>query len=404
VATLEQPRLRQHPDRLAWLVVWTAFGLFCLLCVGSFLTIRWYQASATQPYDAYLGTVIGGTITRQSAGTASWVVVNEDAVLRENDRIQTDRVGRALVTLFDGSTVLLLPESEIQLSRLQMSVFAPKTSFIAVRVNRGKAVIAVARPAEGRTDFTLLFPQGRAVLLEGSYSVVVGEPESTIKVRERGQAFVTAGGRTVDLRERAATTIGRTPSEPRPAATELVRNGTFTDGFAGWQREPDQTYCLENTPAPAQVLLTTDASGQPAVRFVRTGGQATACEVLLRQDINRDVSEFWTLRLSVEVNVISQSLGGGGTLGSEYPMMVRLRYRSAEGLEDLVVQGFYVENPARSRVDFGVPVRAGVWETMLYEQDLMSRVPTPRQILYIEVVAGGHDYESFVRRVSLIGE
>ncbi|MCS6802240.1 MAG: FecR domain-containing protein [Chloroflexota bacterium] len=404
MATLERPRLRQHSDRLAWLIIWVAFGLFCLLCIGSVLSLRWYQESATQPYDALLGTVIGGTITRQSAGSTSWVVVNEDAILREHDRIQTDRVGRALVSLFDGSTVLILPESEIQLSRLQVSVFAPKTNYVSVRVNRGKAVIAVARPPEGRTEFTLLIPQGRAVLLEGSYSVVVGEPESEIKVRERGHAFVTAGGRTVELRERFATSVGRMPSDPRPAATDLIRNGTFTEGFTGWQREPDQTYCLENTPAPAQVQLTTDAAGQPAVRFVRTGSQATACEVFLRQEINRDVSEFWTLRLSVEINVISQSLGGGGSLGSEYPMMIRLRYRSAEGLENLVVQGFYVENPTRSRVDYGVPVRAGVWETIGYEQDLMSRVPTPRQILYLEVVAGGHDYESYIRRVSLVGE
>jgi hypothetical protein len=241
------------------------------------------------------------------------------------------------------------------------------------------------------------------VLLEGSYAISLGEPESEVKVRERGQAFVTAGGRSVELRDRLRTEVGRTPSDAKPAAVELVQNGAFGDGLAGWQREPDSTYCQDNTPAPGRVQLTNEG-GQQAVRFARTGSQNTACEILLHQDINQDVSEFWTLRLSLEANVVSQSLGGGGNLGSEYPLMVRLKYRSAEGLEELVVRGLFVDNPARSRVDFGVPVRPNVWEVMVYDQDLMSRLPTPKLILYVEVVAGGHDYESLVRRVSLVGE
>jgi hypothetical protein len=403
VATLSSTQLRRNPEHLAWFIIWVAFGIFCLLCLGTVFGLRWYQASATQAYDAHLGTIIGGTITRYSAANPNWVVLNEDEPLREGDRIRTDRVGRALLTLFEGSTVRIEPESEIELSRLQVSVFAPRTNFVSLAVRRGKAVIAVARPASGGTEFVVTFEQGRAVLLEGSYAVVAGQPAALIKVRERGQAFVTAGGRTVELRERYQTVVSRTPSAPQPAATDLIRNGDFSEGLKGWEREPDSTYCREFTPAPAQVTLGGDDRG-PYVHFLRRGSQNTACEVFLRQEINQDVSEFWTLRLSLEINVIAQSLSGGGNLGSEYPMMVRLKYRSAEGLEELVVRGFYIENPARSRVDNGMPVRQGTWETIVYEQDLMTRLPTPRQILYLELVAGGHDYESMVRRVSLVGE
>jgi hypothetical protein len=307
-----------------------------------------------------------------------------------------------LLTLFEGSTILLYPESEIRINRLQVSVFAPRANFVDIQLKRGKALFAVARPPDGRTDFTVFLPEGKAVLLEGSYALQVGDGQASVKVRDRGRALVTGGGRTVDLRDRERTDVTRTPSDPVPAGTDLIDNGSFLEGMAGWQREIDP-FCAENTPSAAAIGVTTDA-GQPVVRFQRSNSRGTPCEVLLRQDVNQDVSEFWTLRLNLEANVVAQSLSGGGTLGSEYPLMIRVRYRAADGQESGVVRGFYSENTARYRVDNGMPVRQNTWEQIAYEQDLMTLPVRPRQILYVEIVASGHDYESMIRRVSLVGE
>ncbi len=330
------------------------------------------------------------------------MVLDQDSTIRELDAVRTDRTGQALLTTFDGSTILLYPESEIAFSRLQVSVFAPKANYVTVDLRRGKALIAVARPAEGRTDFTVTMPQGRAVLLEGSYAVIAGDVVSTVKVRERGRALVTGGTRTVDVRERERTELAKQPSDPMPAAANLVENSDFSNGLANWQKDNDP-FCQENTPTPAKITLTNEA-GQPIVKFTRSGSQGTACETFIRQDLNIDVSEFFTLRLAADVDVISQSLSGGGTLGSEYPLMLRVRYRAVDGTENTVVLGFYVENTAKNRVDNGVPLRQGVWDSVTYDQDIMALSPRPRQILSIDVVAGGHDYESMIRRVSLIGE
>ncbi|MCS7003012.1 MAG: hypothetical protein NZ518_09205, partial [Dehalococcoidia bacterium] len=121
-------------------------------------------------------------------------------------------------------------------------------------------------------------------------------------------------------------------------------------------------------------------------------------------DINVDVTEFWTLRLAVEGAVVAHSVSGGGWVGTEYPLMVRVKYRAADGSEDMIVRGFYAQNDAGNPTDNGSPVMFNQWFQFTLDHDLMTRPVRPRQILSVEVVAGGHDYESFIRQVSLIGE
>ena len=43
--------------------------------------------------------------------------------------------------------------------------------------------------------------------------------------------------------------------------------------------------------------------------------------------------------------VRSASLSGGGYLGTEYPLMLRLRYRDAAGNGQTWYRGFYYQNP-----------------------------------------------------------
>ena len=78
----------------------------------------------------------------------------------------------------------------------------------------------------------------------------------------------------------------------------------------------------------------------PAVRFVRRGSKNSHGENILYQAINRDVSDFVSLKLSVDFRIIYQTLSGGGYLGSEYPLLVQVTYRDEAGNQHTWARGF----------------------------------------------------------------
>jgi hypothetical protein len=394
--------VRRRPETLAWLTILSAFSVFVFLCGGTLYGIRWYRQNATQSYDAKMESVTGGTIAAQTNGNPGWIVLETDVPLHENDSVKSDRTGEALLTLFDGSTIQLLPDSEVQFNQLKISAFAPKRNYITVQLKRGKAVVNVAKPAEASTEFYVNLPQGRAYLLDGSYSLVADDTTSLVKVRERGRALVTNAGKTVDAKERERVELTAAPPEAKPASVDLIKNGDFPDELNGWTTELD-TFCSETSPSPAQITPASE-DGVPSVHFLRSNAQGVPCEVMIHQDMNEDVSEYWTLKLSVEAKLEYQSLSGGGSLGSEYPLMVRVRYRTIGGAEKQEVRGFYYGTPVNSRTDNGIQLPEDSWQTYNYDLNFMTLPLRPRQILSVEIVASGHDYESYVRRVSLIGE
>jgi hypothetical protein len=137
------------------------------------------------------------------------------------------------------------------------------------------------------------------------------------------------------------------------------------------------------------------------VRFTRLGSRNSHYENGIYQPINRDVSDFVLLKLSFDLRVLYQSLSGGGYLGSEYPVMVRVVYQDASGNQQQYVRGFYVHNRDNYPTTNGEAVPANLWvpfEKNLFDSDVG---PPPVRLLGIFISASGWDYDSEVRAISL---
>ena len=121
------------------------------------------------------------------------------------------------------------------------------------------------------------------------------------------------------------------------------------------------------------------------------------------QDLNIDARDFITLQLRLEVRTDHQSLSGGGTAGTEYPLMVRLIYLDNEGSEQIWGRGFYYQNDAGLSVKLGQQVPSGQWISHEVKDLLATLQPPPVQFRRIEVLGSGWEYDSSIRRIEMTG-
>jgi len=201
---------------------------------------------------------------------------------------------------------------------------------------------------------------------------------------------------------------GRGPGGPVRPPEDLVRSGDFSRGLddQAWQPIIEDACraasAVENRLEPVQV------GGTGAVRFLRRNSEGTPCQMFLHQEVNRDVSDLLSLRLTLEFRIDGHSLSGGGYLGSEYPVQVRMLYRGADGGERLWVRGFYIQNVEGRRTDHGVKVDGGRWVGYSVpdaeDPSLLALAGGVRYIRWVEVMASGHDFEAYVRKISLLGQ
>lgn len=144
-----------------------------------------------------------------------------------------------------------------------------------------------------------------------------------------------------------------------------------------------------------------------ALRVLRQSVKGEHGETGLVQMLDRDVSGFRHLWLQAWVRLDYADLSGGGTFGSEYPMMFRVKYEGpVESSFNPWYVGLYYANPENRPIP---PNTAVLWpqgEWKLYRQDLMDTDPTnvPYRLLEFAVMGQGHSYDARVAGVSLIGE
>ncbi len=405
--------LRANPERLAWTVLITAFLLFCVLVTSVPLGIRWFVLYSTEPEPARVDVLAdSGTVLVVAPGAREPTAVESSREIREGDTIRTGDA-RAILTIEEPdepegalSTVQLYSQTELTVHRARQPRFrrSREPYQVELELHRGQVRILNLQPLSRALIVRVYTPHGSVDLTRGSFSIEVDQDESQVTART-GKATVRSGGATmvVQTGERTVFRSGAPPSEPLPAARNLVRNGNFEEPLeTTWQVG---TYQHTPNVAPATVEVV-DVGGRRAVYFSRQAEEGVHTEAWIEQTLDKDVLDYDYLSVRLDVRLIHQSLPGGGYLSSEFPVMVRLSYTDIYGKQLEWVHGFYYRDPdpdSNWPIINGEKIPAYVWYP--YESpnliDLLQET-RPARLNSIRIYASGWNYQSMVSEVGVI--
>lgn len=407
--------MRKDPTRLAWTVLIVSFLIFCTLAVAIPLGVRWFLINATRHHEAQV-TCLEGTVVVEDPqqGGARPILKGETISVAEGVVLSVDQTAQAQVTFFDQSQLRLFPATSVVLQRMTAPRFSvsQRPAQISVYLRGGRLYVNTVLRGSSPLEFKVESLQASSLLAgDGAYTLEVSNERSDVIV-QRGSANVTALPVSAGVapaqvalgpRQRTVVELGQTPLAPLKAERDLITNGDFTAPLeTGWTVSNDQGGDGGSADGTAELVV--DESRR-AVRFFRTGGEFNHCETIIEQALNRDLPDpLTTLRVRATIKLVEHSLSGGGYLSSEYPLMIRVRYRDIYGSEGEWIRGFYYHNLNNNPTMHGQQIPQGSW--YFYESENLAEVldPKPSRILWVRVSASGWNYTSLVSEISLITE
>ncbi len=405
--------LRSNPERLAWTILIIAFTIFCTLAVTIPLGIRWLILYSTEPEPARVDVLAGtGAVLVVSPGGREPAAVESSRGIKEGDTIRSAQA-RAILTVEESdepenvlSTVQLYSETELTMRKARQPRFrlSREPYRIEFDLHRGRVRVLNLQPLHRALEVRVYTPHGVVDLTGGSFSIEVQENESQVTVRA-GKATVQSGDRAVVVHTGERTVLRQAvpPSEPLPAAQNLLVNGSFEEDLAPvWQVG---TYRQSPNIASATVEVV-NVGGRRAVYFSRRAEEGVHTEAWIEQVLDKDVLDYEHVSVRLDVRLINQSLPGGGYLSSEFPLMVRLNYTDIYGKQLEWVHGFYYRDPDPNSnwpIINGEKIPAYAWYP--YESpNLLEllRETRPARLNSIRIYASGWNYQSMVSEVGVI--
>lgn len=404
--------LKKNPERTAWLILSTAFGVFCSLAMFVPASIYLYAVSATVPLPAELTSVRGivqfGDANADTLGSS--IIDGNTAPLPEGFVAATDETSQAILTFADDSSVTIYGNTSIVLHQSRRPRFAISSSpsHISVELLRGRIRTTAARD-QSELNFTVTTPHATMLSGQGSFSVEANEAETQVTTRF-GVAEVSGDDGSVMLNQgqRAIVRPNAPPSPPLPAAQNLLTDSTF--GSNGLD-EAWETYTItpiESVTTTASVVI---FQNRPVLNLRSQGQDNIHSEVGVIQQVNKDVRDFQSLRVFAEVRLINQSLEGGGQLGSEFPIMLHVAYKDAAGNDRDWFHGFFFEPPPENYILYNQPDNSSerIARFVWYPYESVNLLTTlgpakPVFVKSIRIYASGWIYDSMVGNISLLAE
>ena len=345
--------------------------------------------------------LIDGTVLFQPPATANWQSMPAEKNLSEGSRVRTDDRSRVFLRTRDGSTLLLYNETELALQRMQFGRFNKALQDTVIRIFRGRLQIGVAaHPASQSRQITVLSGTGRFDLSEGSYRIEMDPDGSSHLSIRSGYASVWSGNQSVSLPSGFRARIGPKGKihAPLPLERTLIEDPLRDVAINDSARNP-----FVVTEAGPAGTIKRSTTGVWFHRTTQTGKTDRHGESGLVHTIDRDVRDYVNLTIGADVRINSQTLSGGGTAGTEYPLMIRITYLDADGQEQIWTTGFYHQNNEGLSVKMGREIPANQWITYTNSSLLQEIRPAPVHLRRIEILGSGWEYISGIRRMELTG-
>ncbi len=384
------------------MILWTAFATFGVLAFASIRLATDYWTTASIDLTAHADQAQGIVqVKRPGQGEALWSTADRE--LPVGTWLTTQRAGTLHLTFFENSQMTLLSDSRVELASMNVGRFITSRSSLQINQSDGPVRYQTA----GEIDVRV--PNGLVRVGPGNATVWVDGQGTNVLVYG-GTAQLEAAGSSVAVPagSRASLSAERRLVGPEPRARNLLVNGDFTRGEAGW--EPDDLQVAPKDVNGERRATTATIAGVqvPALRIIRESVKQQHGETRLRQQMNLDVSGYRSLYVDAWVRVDGASLPGGGQLGSEYPMMLRLQYEGPqEGSQPDWLVGFFAQQPdgwpLPEKIAQQVP--AGQWfhfrSPNLMDQEMSRRPFTLRRF---EVMGQGHSYDAQVADMHIVGD
>lgn len=404
----------ESPERVAWVIMLAAFLTCVVLAVGTPLTVRSFLQHATRELPVTAQS-LRGTALLAFPGQDEFTALTAPRSLSPQVTVRTDETSSALLVVNGEATssrpvevasILMYNNTELVLLSAQRPRFprwSPDPVRLRLGLEQGRVRIVVGPYNHRPLIIQVRTPHGEVRAENASFSVFVSNQGMDVTVRQ-GQVDVTARGLTVVVGEgqRTWVPLAQPPSSPTSAERNLIRNGNFTQPLeTTWS-----VGFLQPEDVASGTVAVVDVGGRRAVQFSRMAETGVHTEVWIEQVLNQDVRDMDSLILRMEVRLLYQSLAGGGILGSEYPLMVRIDFTDIYGKDQFWVHGFYFRDPPKGwPTPNGEKIPPYVWWP--YESPnlitLWSEMGArPAVLRKIRFYASGHNYQSMVAEVGLI--
>jgi len=406
--------MRDNPERMAWTVLLLAFATLCALVIGIPLGVRSYLLNATDAEQTSV-TSVHGTVLAQARGASVPLPVTDGTTVKveEGTLVTADGTSQAILTFFNDSILTLYGGTAVIIRSCRSPRYEvnQQPDTIRVEILSGRVRAAPSVRSDGGAvkvlHFEVMVPGAVIEMAEGSYSVEVEGQETRVTTRV-GLAQITAGDHVLVLAsgERGLTAEGQPPSGPLPAEQNLLTNGDFSQPLEGsW--EVYQVQPPSGSVTTTHRIVTTGI--QTALQLQSSGEDNSHSEIGIIQRINKSVLDFDSLRVQLDVRLNQQSLAGGGTLGSEFPLMVHLAYDDSDGTDRDWYHGFYYVPGPADWILYDTPYNSSrrtvryVWYPF-ESLNLLDTLGTakPVYLKFIRVYSSGWLYDAYVTNVALL--
>ncbi|MDQ6671661.1 MAG: hypothetical protein M3069_13090 [Chloroflexota bacterium] len=394
-------RAAVRAERRAWVILWVAFFTFCALAFAAVKFAVEYVSTAQVDQSARV-TASRGPVIVNLPGNSDMTLLGARSELGVGTLVALDRTSVANVDLqfFDDSRINVLGGASIELTRMEIGRFINQHSLVLTQTS-GPIRYATGGPMD------VLVPNGSVQLApHGDYTVWI-DGEVTRVLVYGGEAHLSAGGAGVNVGDGRLAEIdpqGQVRTADRPVP--LLANSDFSLHDQNWLPWDINIPGLDVNGQRFWVAGPPDLSPEStALRVVRVSRSGEHGETGLVQKLDRDVSGFRHLWLRAWVRVDYADLSGGGQLGSEYPMMLQMKYEGPvehSWIPWSVGLYYATDRP----VPFGVASQVPQGEWHAYEVDLMATEASniPYRLLEFAVMGQGHSYDARIADISLIGD